>query len=226
MIHGVSRRTYQVKETKMMDRASNRVPNGSAWLTVTVVAILALSAVAAGVHLWSTRGELGVGGTVPDGTVVLVRQDRTLGAFVLSEQREAPEACRYVWHYRTDGRGTFRASDSAAAQSGSGVAVGAAPSPVQPANTPSASIKCPPGKPISFGPFFIGWSIATNGSGSVYYNRTRGDKVYASDTGICVTNAKDIEKIDALDHRWVYKRSPDDPGVYGDGTSVGARPRP
>jgi len=138
---------------------------------------------------------------VDDGQIVLVRQGaNTYGAMVAAKQRMSPDRLEFKWYYRTDGKGTFKRSEAGVYGSGTGTGV------------PESSV---PYLMARFGPFSAGWSGHTDGQGYLYYTRFEGEAVSSSDTRICVTNETDIEKIDATDHRWIYRGSPTDIGVPG-----------
>jgi hypothetical protein len=142
-------------------------------------------------HIWGA-GVSGIAPTLPvsDGEIILVKQGAAYGAIILRNQRADPkETVEYDWHYRTDGKGTFRSAESGTLQSGKGE-----------------------GSPVEFGPFSLRWSGYGPGKGFIYYSLPSGPSG-PDDLRICVTAETDIEAIDASDVRWVYTASPNHPAV-------------
>ncbi|MHB1001572.1 MAG: hypothetical protein ACYC27_20215 [Armatimonadota bacterium] len=129
---------------------------------------------------------------VNNGDIVLVKKGNIYGAFIPGNQEMEPETLDYDWYYRTDGKGTFRSSESSEFKHGNGK-----------------------GAPIKFGAFTIGWSGNMKGKGFIYYKHENGGRVSPDDIRICVTGETDIEKIDAADGRWLYRASTTDRGVKG-----------
>lgn len=144
--------------------------------------------------------------TIKDGQILLLKQGSSAyGLLVPKRQSPAPEGLTYTWYYRTDGGGTFKRADRNHYRTGSGVGVHVTPGP--------------PWLTAKFGPFAIGWSAAEDKVGYLYYARPEGEAVSPSDVRICVTNETNVQKVDAASPRWLYKGSPDDPGIRG-----GAKP--
>jgi hypothetical protein len=127
---------------------------------------------------------------VSDGDIVLVQKGRAIAAVVLTKQTASPEQVSYRWYYRTDGGGTFRANEAGKYRSGHATDADG----------------------FRFGPFAVPWSVHTDGSGYLYYTRHPGSLARSDDLRICATHERDLEKINALDRKWVFKRSPADPG--------------
>jgi len=167
---------------------------------------------------------------VSDGDVVLVKKGNAYGAFILRHQQPGPEMVtgsgpppaaptqlvpraservEYTWYFRSDGRGTFQPSEERRVERGYA--------------KKAARTNMPPFRAIRFGPFSVGWSSASPGYGWLYYPRFNDEEVLRDDQRFCVTGETDITRIDARDHRWVYKGSPADPGVYADGSKVEAK---
>jgi len=137
-------------------------------------------------HDWSSGISCAVRQPVPDGILVLVRQDAAYGAFVLRNQKASPERAEYQWWYRPDGLGVFDANDPSVI-TGHGTTPG-----------------------IEFGPFSISWSTHGDGSGWLYYRHWPGDAVKPEDLHLCVTDHHSIEGIDAAESKWKYKATPVD----------------
>ncbi len=128
---------------------------------------------------------------VEDGEVVLLARGNAIAAVILTQQTLEPERVSYDWFYRTDGGSTFRVQDAGRFLSGQ----------------VSDATK------IGFGPFSLGWSGHSDGSGYLYYEHFPGYPIAKDDTRICVTHRRDLERIDAFDPRWLFKASPSDPGI-------------
>jgi len=139
-------------------------------------------------HQWSDGIHMAVPNAVPDGVVVLVRQDQSYGAFILKDQNTVPETTNYSWYYRPFGKGPLDPS-SPSVQHGEGR-----------------------GSPIEFGPFSVSWSGASPGRGWLYYKCAPGAPISRADLHLCVTSETDIKKVDPADPKWVYKASVSDPG--------------
>ncbi len=142
-------------------------------------------------HRWKVGVSSGVDDPVGKDVVVLLRKGDQYGAFTLTAQNQSAETVTYKWYYRSDGQGTFAATDEYV-------------------QTGTAS-----GPPIAFGPFSVGWSIHTSDSGWLYYDKMPGDKNSSDDLRICVTDQTDISKIDARDPTLIYKVSIIDAGIPG-----------
>lgn len=128
---------------------------------------------------------------VIDGEIVLLKRGSAIGIIVPTRQTSEPERIAYDWYYRTDGGGTFRAQDAGKYRRGH----------VERA------------KEVRFGPFSVSWSVHSDGSGYLYYDKFGGSTVAPDDVRICVTHETDLERINAYDPRWVFKGSPTDPGI-------------
>lgn len=144
------------------------------------------------VHTWRTGVSTVVETLVADGQVVLVNKGSTHGAFILRNQAvyrdPSLEEVEYEWWYRTDGKGTFRRTESRDYRHGSGR-----------------------DSHIQFGPFAIMWSSKSVGKGRIYYEHFAGDRgITPLSVRICVSDESDIEAVDCTDDRWVYKASPID----------------
>lgn len=138
---------------------------------------------------------------VPDGTVVLVKKGKALGAFILRNQRtDGRGPLIYDYCYRTDGRGEFNRCSL------QGCVCGSKRIPAQYNAGPDFQV-------VVFGPFRIPWSANDNGKGWLYYPRRSGEKVAPGDLQICVTSESDMKRINATDSKWIYRGSPSDPGV-------------
>jgi hypothetical protein len=128
---------------------------------------------------------------VSDGTIVLLREGSTYGAFFMTNQTSRPEMMDYHWFLRSDGKTTFAPKDPAVTN---GVVTNA--------------------RFVAFGPFRIEWSTAGDGGGWVYYP---GEYLPAGDqrgvlkpggASMAVTFEKDIAKVDASNREWNFKRRP------------------
>lgn len=146
---------------------------------------------------------------VSDGRIVLVKSGRALGAMILRGQ---PQPSRnggidrhddlvWEWYYRTDGKGTFKASESGLYHHGKGSQF----------NWESQ---------IEFGPFRLGWSSCTKGQGWILYDEFPQLRTPPNHTVICATSHTDVTKIDAASSKWIYKANQADPGVHADGSKV------
>jgi hypothetical protein len=127
---------------------------------------------------------------VADGSIVILKQGSTVGAFILENQTQSPELTDYRWFLRSDGKTTFDPKDSAVL---TGVVRSASD--------------------IKFGPFKVEWSTAGNGLGYVYYPidyisvfhhviQTRGSFEMA------IPSARDIKDIDASSEKLAFRRIP------------------
>ena len=140
-----------------------------------------------GAHVW--REGISAAAPVSTGAVVLVRKQPAgadhpiYGAFVLTVQRSSPETVGYDWSLLPEGSSRF---DSQSAQTG---------------HTEDR-------KRIAFGPFEIGWSIAGDDAGYIYYDHYAHETASPSDTYICLTTEKALAGLDAADPKWIYKFSP------------------
>lgn len=150
--------------------------------------------------------KIAVNTPIHNGQIVLLRKGTNCyGVFIPIRQRMQPEQLQCTWYYRTDGKGTFKSSESAQYKSGSGG---------------DGSDSATPYGELRFGPFSLGWSGNEDGQGYIYYSHFEGESVSPNDERICVTNETDIEKIDATDPKWVYKGSPTDPGIRANGQKI------
>jgi hypothetical protein len=128
---------------------------------------------------------------ISDGTVVLLRQGNTYGAFILTAQSSSPEVTDYSWYLRSDGKSTFDPKDPAVS---SGKVRGA--------------------RDIRFGPFVTEWSTAGPSNGYVYYPERRtfllGRYVIRTpgSYSMAVTDQHSIEGLDASDKKWVFRKLP------------------
>lgn len=135
-----------------------------------------------------------------DGRIVLAKKGTALGAFVCRNQMMQPEGLIYDWYYRTDGKGTFRRSESGSFNKGFGT-------------LSQHNQSGRPFKGLEFGPFSIGWSCPADGEGRLFYHHPDRETLTADSLRICITSETDIEKIDAADAKWLYKATPNDPGI-------------
>lgn len=137
-------------------------------------------------HVWQEG--ISAAARVSTGAVVLVRKQPPgaarpiYGAFVLTRQRSSPETVSYDWSLLPDGTSRF---DPPSAQTG----------------------HAEDQKRIAFGPFEIGWSIAGDDAGYIYYDHYAHETAAPSDTYICLTTEKDAAGLDAADPKWTYKFS-------------------
>lgn len=128
---------------------------------------------------------------VSDGTIVLLRQGSTYGAFFMTNQTSSPELMDYRWFLRSDGKTTFNPSDPAVT---GGVVTGA--------------------RSVSFGPFKVDWSTAGHGGGYVYYpseyfpGHRPGGVRKPGGASMAVTFEKDITKVDASSKEWDFRHRP------------------
>lgn len=152
------------------------------------------------IALLSVTGCMEFGGSsaypapIPDGHIVLVKEGKTYGAFILNNQQMDPETTDFTWYLRSDGKGTFYTDDEAVSRGSASNAK----------NT------------INFETFQVEWSVRTNGSGYIYYPNSSGG-IGASGPNsrpllLCVTSETDITKIDATDPKWVFKGSSNEIG--------------
>jgi hypothetical protein len=124
-----------------------------------------------------------------DGDVVLVRDNKSCGAFVVKSQNMQPERMEYDWYYRSDGNGMVFANDPAVS-SGSGSS-----------GTPWSQIN------IHFGSFALRWSGRGRGFGWFYYP---GDRRVE----FCVIRKPpQLRSIDAKSEWWQFKSAKDKPPV-------------
>ena len=122
---------------------------------------------------------------VPDGCIVLVREGTHRGAFILTNQRMTPETTDLQWYSRSDGGGTFLATDpSVASGKNNGVTR------------------------VTFSSFDIGWSTNGNGKGWVYFSVLPTESQLPPQYEMCVTDETDISRIDANDPKWTYRERP------------------
>lgn len=140
-------------------------------------------------------------------SVILLRKgSRNYGVLIpLAFQGDDFETISYRWYYRTDGKGTFKRSDAARYKSGTGVVKYEGEFPWYTGR---------------FGPFELGWSGRGNKSGWIYYPRLDERKASSDKVRICITEEKNLEKINATDRKWVYKGSVDDLGIRANGKKV------
>jgi hypothetical protein len=122
---------------------------------------------------------------VADGQVVLVKNGKEVGAFILRNQQFNPEVTDYQWYLRNDGKGTFHEDDAAVTN---GVVTSATK--------------------ISFGTFAIEWSGHSNRSGWVYFSKPPGDFKTAAKFEMCVTTETNVTAVNAHDSRWRYREKP------------------
>ena len=120
--------------------------------------------------------------SVPNGVIVLIKKDRAYGAFVLRDQQYEPAGLIYEWYYRMDGKGTFTAEEASSFKSGRETS-----------------------GPIAFGPFHLCWSPSPEGTGCLEYWHLPGARGTPRDQKICVTDATNVETIDATDSKWTYR---------------------
>jgi hypothetical protein len=139
-------------------------------------------------HQWEAGVTFGVGESIPNGKVVLVRLGDSYGAFILTNQFLNPERMEFTWYLRTDGKSVFDAQD------------------------PAVSKGMGSGSKIRFGPFNVSWSGAGNGQGWIYYRHFAGDAIASNSVRICVTDLGTVNTINASDPKWIYKGSPADTG--------------
>ncbi|MDF1811949.1 MAG: hypothetical protein P1V20_07035 [Verrucomicrobiales bacterium] len=125
---------------------------------------------------------------VHDGDIVLLKNGKHSGAFILKNQSFSPkENTDYQWFYRADGVGTFPVSDPA-------VSTGIV--------TDATGVK--------FGSFDLEWSGGSPGEGWVYYSITAGSsKKTKAKFQMCITTETDITVIDANDSMWHFRERPD-----------------
>lgn len=109
----------------------------------------------------------------------------------MTNQTRSPEMTGYHWFMRSDGKTTFDPKDPAVTN---GVVTGA--------------------RSVAFGPFRIEWSAAGHGGGWVYYpaeyfpaHAPRGVQMPGG-ASMAVTFEKDIEKVDANNKGWDFRRRP------------------
>lgn len=150
-------------------------------------------------HVWKEGISPFAEPPIADGSIVLVKRGRALGALILKNQKLTPAHTDFVWCYRADGKGTFRKRDIGLFRTGSG----------------SSSSKARLMERLKFGPFSVVWYSSEDGKGVVSYAEYPGGAMTNRDTLICPTNETDIKKIDATDPKWLYKASLDDPGRIG-----------
>jgi hypothetical protein len=137
-------------------------------------------------HQWESGISCSPPDPVPDGAVVLVREKRKYGAFILRNQTSSPEHAEYDWWYQSDGTGTLD-TNSTTISSGHGT-------------TPK----------ITFGSFTLSWSAHTTGSGWLYYKHSAGALVTSNDFHMCITDLSSVAGVDAADVKWEYKATPVD----------------
>ena len=137
-------------------------------------------------HDWNSGVSCSPPNPVPDGMVVLVRENGKYGAFILRNQTSSPERAEYDWWYQSDGTGSLD-TNSTTVSSGRGT-------------TPK----------IAFGSFNLSWSAHSTGSGWLYYKHSAGDSVTSNDLHLCITDLSSIAGVDAADVEWEYKATPVD----------------
>ncbi len=137
-------------------------------------------------HRWTLGVSCSPPKPVPDGTVVLVKEDGKYGAFVLRNQTSSPEHAEYDWWYQADGTGILD-TNSPTVTTGHG-------------STPK----------IRFGSFLLGWSAHATGSGWLYYRHNAGDSIASNDLHLCITDLSSVTGIDGALPKWTYKATPVD----------------
>lgn len=123
--------------------------------------------------------------SLPDGTVVLVKDATGYGAFVLRNQWPANgETVDYEWFFRTNGTGRFSPGEDGLQQ---GVVTNA--------------------QGIRFGPFNVSWSGSTRGLGWLYYPLDQHGGGRAA-WQMCVTTETNASVIRPDDPKWKYRGRP------------------
>jgi hypothetical protein len=122
---------------------------------------------------------------VPDGEIVLLKRSNEVAAFILKHQKMSPEQMDFEWFYRSDGKGTFTAGDTA----------------VMSGYSSNAS-------QVVVSNFTVQWSGNTTAKGWVYFSSAPTQLTKTADFTMCVTTETDISKIDANDPKWKYRERP------------------
>jgi hypothetical protein len=125
---------------------------------------------------------------VPNGRIVLLKRNNETAAFILTNQTLSPEQTDFYWYYRSDGKGTFSAGDTAVS---SGFMSNA-----------SHTLQ------LTFSTFTVDWSIHSNGMGWVYFSRSPLELGKAADYLMCVTTETNVAAIDANSPSWNYRARP------------------
>ncbi len=131
---------------------------------------------------------------VANGTIVLLKRGKEVGAFILKNQKAEPERTDFDWYYRCDGKGTFSTNDSAVM---SGFVTNASP----------VARSLDPFVHVTFASFSAGWSANTDGLGWVYFSRDATD-FKSADFLMCVTTETNLAHVNANDRRWDYRARP------------------
>lgn len=138
-------------------------------------------------HQWLKGWPTAHAKPVSNDVIVLVRQNKEYGAFVLREQHSDPESCEFSWWYCKGGDATFVGCSNVTA--GTDVAV----------RKPRGVLAH-----VAFGKFRIGWSLHGTGSGWLYFEGTPGS-VGETGLSICVTGLRSLDGVDGSDSKWDYK---------------------
>ncbi len=162
------------------------------WPAVLSVSAIILAMIVSSVAHGRQKGiSAAIETPVSNGEIVLVKKGEAIGAFIPTKQTSSPERISYDWYFRTDGQGTFRAEEAEDYESGHVEA----------------------DRKVGFGPFVIPWSFQSDGAGWLYYGKSPDSPVEEDDIRICLTHERDLEQIDAFDHRWIFKGSLSDEGI-------------
>jgi hypothetical protein len=128
---------------------------------------------------------------VADGTLVLVRKGKAVGAFIPLAQWMRPESVHFRYWFRADGQSVL-VPDAAEVDSGEA--------------TYDATID-PTGR-MTFGPFAIRWSGASDGEGFIYYDYGHPDAVPEDGLQICITSLTNMQPIDVSNDSWAFHGAP------------------
>ncbi len=140
-----------------------------------------------------------IGTEVPivDKNIVLLKKGKAYGALIFNNQNSDNNGSLYdcTFYYREDGQGTFSKKD---------------------VNTHWKEFKLPleyKNNLLSFGPFNIRYYPSIRGTGAIIYNyhsRVPIKEIKPDALRICITEERDISKIDATNKKWNYLASPVD----------------
>lgn len=140
---------------------------------------------------------------LPTGLILLVRHEGRYGAVQAIDQASQRRGAfiRYIWWYQPDGSGSFINENAQSGFASTREEGGRAADP-------PPQLEIGPGRPtrLTIGPIELEWSVASDGSGWVYYGPS---STPTEGYELCVTDCIDIASINATDPAFDFGEAPD-----------------